>query len=107
MTRISTGALPRILCVDDEPQILEGLVDALRRDYEVVTATGGKAALDILSQDTAFAVVMSDFQMPGMTGAQFLAAARVVAPHAVRVLLTGQASVAGAIAAVNEGNVFR
>ena len=54
-----------------------------------------------------FAVVMSDQRMPQMTGVQLLAHARTVAPATVRVLLTGQADMESAIAAVNEGNIFR
>ena len=99
--------LPRVLFVDDEPQLLESLEDALRRTFAVSTALGGRAGLTALQNDGPFAVVVSDFQMPGMNGAEFLAKARIVAPATVRVLLTGQASVQNAIAAVNDGNVFR
>jgi response regulator RpfG family c-di-GMP phosphodiesterase len=50
---------------------------------------------------------MSDQRMPQMTGVQFLAHARLISPSTVRVLLTGQADMQSAIAAVNEGNIFR
>lgn len=98
---------PRILCVDDEPQILEGLALNLRRHYELETATSGVAALEILAQKPEVAVVISDMRMPGMNGATFLAQAREVAPDAVRMLLTGQADLDSAIAAINEGQIFR
>jgi len=98
---------PRILCVDDEPNVLDGLARTLRSQYVVETATEGKVALDLLRTAEPFAVVMSDQRMPQMTGTQFLAHARAVAPASVRALLTGQADVESAIAAVNEGNVFR
>jgi hypothetical protein len=52
-------------------------------------------------------VVMSDMRMPGMDGAAFLARARQVQPDAVRLLLTGQADMTSAIAAINEGQIFR
>jgi len=52
-------------------------------------------------------VIVSDMRMPGMDGAAFLKASRAVAPHAVRVLLTGESDVSAAIAAVNEGQIFR
>jgi len=99
--------LPRVLFVDDEPHVLDSLEDALRRTFAVSTAVGGAAGLAALQDDGPFAVVVSDYQMPGMNGAEFLAKARIVAPATVRMLLTGQASVQGAIAAVNDGNIFR
>ena len=98
---------PRILCVDDESNVLDGLARTLRSHYVVETATEGKVALDLLRTAEPFAVVMSDQRMPQMTGTQFLAHARAVAPASVRGLLTGQADVESAIAAVNEGNIFR
>jgi response regulator RpfG family c-di-GMP phosphodiesterase len=98
---------PRILCIDDEPHVLDGLARTLRSHYVVETATEAKVALEILRTAEPFAAVMSDQRMPQMTGVQLLAHARAVAPASVRVLLTGQADVESAIAAVNEGNVFR
>lgn len=75
----------RILCVDDEPRLLEGLALPLRRRYEVVTAASGAAALEILQRQTAPAVVRSDMRMPGMDGATFLARARALVPDSVRI----------------------
>jgi response regulator RpfG family c-di-GMP phosphodiesterase len=98
---------PRILCLDDEPNVLEGLGRTLRSHFVVETATEGKVALDLVRSAGPFAVLMSDQRMPQMTGVQFLAQARVVAPSSVRVLLTGQADMESAIAAVNDGNIFR
>jgi CheY-like chemotaxis protein len=73
---------PRILCVDDEPNVLEGLARNLRTHYVVETATEGKPALDMLKSAEPFAVVMSDQRIPQMTGTQFLAQARATAPCA-------------------------
>lgn len=98
---------PRILCVDDEPHILAGLSTVLRRKFDVVTAEGGEAGLEAILRQGPFMVVMSDFAMPGMNGARFLSESRVMAPEAVRVLLTGHASFESAIAAVNDGSIFR
>jgi signal transduction histidine kinase len=97
---------PKILFVDDEKHVLDSVRDAFRRVFEVDTASSGAEGLVKLAAG-GHTVVVSDFQMPVMNGAQFLAKARVQAPDVIRVLLTGQASVAGAIAAVNDGNVFR
>jgi response regulator RpfG family c-di-GMP phosphodiesterase len=104
---MTASTKPRVLCVDDEPYILEGLAQTLRRAYDVVGAGDGKAALDLLARDPSVAVIVSDMRMPVMDGAAFLAKARVVAPDATRILLTGQTELEAAIAAVNEGRIFR
>jgi CheY-like chemotaxis protein len=98
---------PVILCVDDEPRVLEGLSMHLGRYHDVLTATSGREGLELLRDKRGIAVVISDMRMPVMDGATFLASARQIAPHAVRMLLTGQTEVEAAIDAVNEGQIFR
>ena len=98
---------PRVLCVDDEPQVLEGVTLSLRRAYEVVTANSGPAGLELLARDEGVSVIVSDMRMPGLDGATFLGKARAMAPDATRILLTGHADVDGAAAAINEGRIFR
>jgi len=100
-------AAVRILFVDDEPNVLAGLQRALFGDYEIETATSGEEALSIIEEDGPFAVVVSDMQMPGMNGATFLSQVRQTTPDTVRMLLTGFADFDAAIAAVNDGNIFR
>lgn len=97
----------RVLCVDDEPAVLEGLALHLRRRYDVLTAAGGPAGLEVARRTPDLAVVVSDMRMPGMDGAAFLAQVRQALPDASRLLLTGYAGLDAAIAAVNEGQVFR
>jgi len=96
-----------VLCVDDEPRVLEGLVLNLRRNYRVSTAPNGQAGLALLDGDDPPAVVVSDMRMPEMDGAAFLSHVRERSPDTVRILLTGQADLNSAIAAVNHGQVFR
>ena len=98
---------PHVLCVDDEPQVLESLKLNLRRLYTVSTAAGGAEALALLDEARDVAVIVSDMRMPSMNGAAFLAQARHKAPDAVRLLLTGQSDIESAISAVNDGQVFR
>lgn len=97
----------QILCVDDEPNILEGIALHLRRTYDLLTATSGAAALQLLAANPGCAVVISDMRMPQMDGATFLAHARTLVPDSTRMLLTGQTDIASAIAAINEGRIFR
>jgi response regulator RpfG family c-di-GMP phosphodiesterase len=97
----------RVVCVDDEPQVLSGLSLHLRRRYEVETATSGAAGLELLARQPQAAVVISDMRMPGMNGAEFLTKAKSAFPHTTRILLSGHAEVEAAISAVNNGSVFR
>nr|WP_307774119.1 HD domain-containing phosphohydrolase [Luteimonas salinisoli] len=99
--------MPRILCVDDEPNLLAALQRNLFGQFEVVTAGGGEAGLAAMAGAPPFDVVMSDMRMPAMDGATFLGLARERAPDTVRVLLTGQADTESAIAAINQGAIFR
>ncbi|MBP7777205.1 MAG: response regulator [Acidobacteria bacterium] len=98
---------PKIVCVDDEPNVLAGLSLHLRRQYQVLTAGSGAEGLDTLRQHADTAVVISDMRMPGMDGAAFLGRCRGLLPDVSRMLLTGHADSASAIQAVNEGQIFR
>lgn len=99
--------LARVLLVDDEPAILDGLRRQLRRSFEVVTAVGGEEALQLMGSSEPFAVVLSDMRMPGLDGAAFLAIVRERHPDTVRLLLTGQSDMASTIAAINDGQIYR
>jgi response regulator RpfG family c-di-GMP phosphodiesterase len=97
-----------VLCVDDEPFLLEWLRASLSRSFDVRVAGSGAEGLEVLRGDPdSFAVVISDMEMPGMVGSEFLHAASVVAPDAVRLLLTGHSDVDAAIRAVNDSHLFR
>ncbi|HEY1239789.1 MAG TPA: HD domain-containing phosphohydrolase [Bryobacteraceae bacterium] len=99
---------PRVLFVDDEPQLLESIVRSLRSEhFEVFTAADGATALEMLQQRGPFAAVVADLNMPVMDGVSLLQKARKLAPDTVRVLFTGQPDLDRAIAAVNEGEIFR
>ncbi|MBL9210695.1 MAG: response regulator [Opitutaceae bacterium] len=97
----------RILCVDDDANILAGLQRNLRKRFALDTAVGGEQALLHLETHGPYAVVVADMQMPGMNGIQFLTEVERRAPETVRVMLTGNADQRTAMAAVNEGHVFR
>ena len=98
---------PKILCVDDEKNVLDGLSRTLRSLFIVETAIGGRLGLEVLKSKGPFVVVTSDLRMPLMDGIEFLARAREVAPDTIRVLLTGQGDLDAAVSAINDGNIFR
>ena len=97
----------RILCVDDDPNILEGYKRQLRKEFEVDTAVGPEQGLRMVTEQGPFAVVVSDLQMPGMNGIEFLAQVRAHEPDTVRMLLTGNAELQATIDAINQGQIFR
>jgi len=97
----------KVLLVDDDRNILAGYKRALHRQFQLETAEGGPVALEILSNDGPFAVIVADMGMPGMDGIQFLTKVKEHTPDSVRMMLTGNADQETAIDAVNEGNVFR
>lgn len=103
----STKTTATILLVDDEPHVTDALKRALRREpYEILTATSGAAAQEIL-EHSHVDVVISDEQMPGMSGSVFLSAVRKQYPHTIRMILSGQANLEAAVRAINEGEVYR
>lgn len=94
---------PRVLVVDDEPQILESIHDLLEEDFEVVTSTDATQAVDLL-RNAGIAVILADQRMPKLAGDQFLAQARELS-DATRVLITGYVDIDALIRAVNDGKI--
>ena len=97
----------KILFVDDDPEALDGYRELLQPEFQVETAIGGEDGLVALQTHGPYAIVVSDMRMPGMSGIEFLAQARVIAPDTVRMMLTGHADVNVAIEAVNQDHIFR
>jgi DNA-binding NtrC family response regulator len=87
------AGMKHILFVDDEQQILDGLKDLLRKQrkqWTMVFALGGEAALRELQQQP-FDVVVSDMRMPGMDGATLLTRVKELYPSSARIILSGHA----------------
>ena len=102
-----TVALPVVLCVDDEPNILSSLRRLFRgRGYQVLTSTSGEAALAQM-REQHIDLVISDMRMPEMNGAQFLEAVRQEWPKTIRLLLTGYADISSILDAINRGEIHR
>lgn len=104
---MSDEHLPSVLCVDDEPRVLEGLALHLRRRYRLMLAQSGEQALERLHAAGGAAVVVSDMRMPGMNGAVLLSKVRATYPDATRILLTGEPGRDTVVSAVNTGQIFR
>jgi response regulator RpfG family c-di-GMP phosphodiesterase len=100
-------SLKRILVVDDEEIVRIALRETLRREHYGVTACASPdEGLQALKNE-AFAVIISDYQMPGMTGLDFLAHAKQLQPDATRILITAVLSLDTVIEAINKGEIYR
>ncbi|MGD2099030.1 MAG: SpoIIE family protein phosphatase [Desulfobacterales bacterium] len=97
----------KVLLVDDDAMVLAGLKRQLRSQFRVDTALSGEDALKQVQENGPYAVIVSDFMMPGMNGVEFLAVVKKTSPDTVRMMLTGTADMPTAIRAVNEGNIFQ
>lgn len=93
----------RILCVEDDDFLREGLCRRLEADYDVSCASNGLEALELIKREAPFAVVLSDMEMPDMNGIELLSHVK----NAVRIILTGNEDVDTAIGAINVGHVHR
>jgi DNA-binding NtrC family response regulator len=104
---MTTNKLPVVVCVDDDEAMLSTVVRCLRREQlEVRSTLSASEALGWIASDD-IAVLVSDYDMPEMTGAQLAGHARRVRPETVRILLTGQRNLETAIDGINQGEIFR
>ena len=98
---------PGILIVDDEEIVLAALRETLRREgYDLTTTSNPIAALELLGQKE-FAVILTDQQMPQLTGLEFLAQAKSIQPDATRILITAVLSLNTVIDSINKGEIYR
>ncbi|MFC2074716.1 diguanylate cyclase [Bdellovibrionota bacterium] len=95
-----------ILIVDDEIEVVKALERTLRDMGKVLTATSGKAALDILEKEEVH-VVLSDQRMPKMTGIELLTKVYEKYPQIVRIILTGFTDIKDLIEAINRARIYR
>jgi DNA-binding NtrC family response regulator len=100
------SSLP-ILIVDDEEIVLVALRDTLLHEgYNVVSSPHAVHALTVL-EEQKFSVIITDQQMPMVTGLEFLALARQIQPDATRILITAVLNIATLIDAINKAEIYR
>ena len=97
----------KILIVDDEPDNLDLLYRTFYREYKVLRAESGPAALEILAREGEVAVIISDQRMPKMSGTEFLRLTAAQYPDVIRIILTGYTDVEDLVEAINAGKVFK
>ena len=96
-----------ILLVDDEPAVLNALKRELRPYFpHLHTATCAQEALELLKQHPV-QMVISDYRMPGMNGADLVIEINRRYPHIMSLILSGQADMNGLSRALNEGDLYK
>lgn len=105
--------MTRILFVDDEPNIRDGMrrmLRSMRNEWEMEFADGGEAALKTIDEWSAaskpFDVVVSDMRMPGMDGADLLAKVKEVSPDSVRLILSGHSDTASIMKTIGNAHQY-
>lgn len=104
-----------MICVDDEPTVLDSLKIELRRSlgnaYLIEMAEGGSEALELLeelqSDQNPVAVVVADYVMPGIKGDELLRQIHVRSPHTINIMLSGQADLDAVSRAIESANLYR
>jgi response regulator RpfG family c-di-GMP phosphodiesterase len=97
----------KVLLVDDDRNLLDSFTRQFHKRINLVTAASGEDAIQAVTYDGPFAVVISDMQMPNMDGLEFLIKVRMLSQDTVRVMLTGNANLDVAVSAINDGNIYR
>ncbi|MDJ0815056.1 MAG: SpoIIE family protein phosphatase [Desulfobacterales bacterium] len=97
----------KVLLVDDDEMLLAGLKRQLRNKFKIETAISGEDAVKMVEENGPYAVVVSDYMMPGMNGIELLRQVKVSDPDTIRMMLTGSADMSTAIKAVNEGSIYK
>lgn len=97
----------RIIIVDDEIQVLNGLRRTLSGRFIINSFSSPLEALDFLGNSFDISVILSDYSMPIMNGIEFFTKVKEIAPDAIRILITGNADLRVAIESINQGNIYK
>lgn len=98
---------PRLLFIDDEEINRSNFQQTFGDEYTILLAGSGEEALEIMARENDLALILSDQRMPGLSGAEILARARGLVPHAERIMITGYCEPDDIMAAINQGHVYR
>lgn len=104
---MTTEAKIQVLCVDDEPMLLDLTKTFLERGGEVeveICDDSGQALHKV--RDNSYDVIVSDYQMPGLDGISFLKAIRSMGIEIPFVVFTGRGRESVAMEALNNGADF-
>ena len=97
-----------VLAVDDDEHVRKALHRWLvARGYTVHSAASGAEALQLLEQHPTIQLLISDNDMPGMTGLELLKEVRRSFPKVFRIMLTGTGDQQTLMRAINEDEIYR
>lgn len=97
----------QILLVDDDKNVLRALQRVFRQEnYTILVAENAQKALDILAVENC-QLMISDYMMPGITGAELLRRVKDLYPDVIRIMLTGHADTTAVMGAINDGAVYK
>ena len=106
---------PVIICVDDEPIILESLKIELKKtlgeEHLLETAEGGEDALELieelLAEGCEIVAVISDYLMPNIKGDELLKQIHIISPKSIKIMLTGQADLEAVANTIKYAKLYR
>ncbi|MCP5494294.1 MAG: SpoIIE family protein phosphatase [Leptospiraceae bacterium] len=99
----------KVLIVDDEEPNLRVLRKMLEKDYEILEATNGKEALDLIHgiPTPNIHLIICDQRMPVLTGVEFLEKSIAIIPNAIRIILTGYTDIDSILQAINNAQIYK
>jgi putative two-component system response regulator len=105
---MAAGIRDHVLIVDDDTNVLDAVKRIFRGDEDIaiLTASSAQGAMQII-RETTVPVIVSDYQMPGMSGVEFLEWAKTEVHESMRILLTGNTDFAVALNSINRCEVYR
>ncbi|MGL5060608.1 MAG: ATP-binding protein [Microcoleus sp.] len=106
---------PIVICIDDEQIVLDSLIrelsESLENECDIETALGGVEALNLVDEliedGSEIALVISDYIMPDIKGDEVLRYVHEKLPQALKIMLTGEATVEGIVNAINSAKLYR
>ena len=98
---------PKVLFVDDEPEVLSSFLSILKIHYDISTSDNPVEAVSIVKNNGPFSVVVSDYRMPKMNGVELLSEIMKIEKNTTRILLTGYSDFQAIVQAINNGNIYR
>lgn len=102
------GPAIRIICIDDDISILQIVKDCLCEHFLVAIASSALKGLALMETYGPFDIVMSDHEMPGMKGVEFLSLVAERWPETIRILMSGgRMDMDGVTRAISAGHISR
>jgi len=104
--RMELGEKPKVLYLDDDESNLVTFRANFRSQFEVFTSSNPVEAYNMIN-DQGIEIVITDHNMPSMSGVEFLESISQDYPNVQRILLTGYTELVPVMEAINKGKVFR